>query len=184
MRPGKRALKILFDTYWCPNGWRSAGTLDWTPTTPAADFDYAIEAGAMFPPCVLRHDDVMRRLGTLRAEIRPRDVGDAFVASLSSKLPSLRSALGSFAVMQHLPFHSYKLPVGWCGICGAADDKTAQDLSLLSFERHKWGGVRHENPLYAAFDLERVRVEEGDPPSTEDRARLVELVATIESMAQ
>ena len=26
---------------------------------------------------------------------------------------------------------------------------------MLNFERFKWGGVRHSDPLYAALDLER-----------------------------
>jgi hypothetical protein len=38
------------------------------------------------------------------------------------------------------------------------------DLNVLNFERYKWGGVRHDDPHYAAFDLEQLlRCERPDP---------------------
>jgi len=53
----RRALKVLFDTYWCSKGWKSAGKPGWTPQTPPEDYDYAIRAGVMFPartPCSIK----------------------------------------------------------------------------------------------------------------------------------
>jgi len=37
------------------------------------------------------------------------------------------------------------------------------DLNVLNFERFKWGGVRHNQPLYALFDLVRFRATRREP---------------------
>lgn len=179
----KRALKILFDTYWSPNGWRSAGNLSWRPDTPPDDFDYAVRAGVMFPPQWCSHDEAVTRAIAARNRITPAAIGSAFVASLSRNDPARRSALGSYAVALNMPLHRYSPGSSRsCSICGEFDDKKPLDLNVLSFERHKWGGVRHDHPVYIAFDLERFAAEEAPAPTTDDQALLTALLAIIGSM--
>lgn len=183
MNPDARALKILFETYWSSFGWRMAGQTDWAPTTPADDLAYAIRAGVMFPPRVVTHDDAMAWIVALRDRMQPRDVGAAFLATLSNGAPALRSALGSYAVARHMPVHRYAPNrFGMCTICGGDDRHDAQDLNVLSFERHKWGGVRHDDPVYIAFDLERFQAEADATPSAGDQAILAAILASVESM--
>ncbi len=183
MTPDKRALKILFDTYWSPSGWRSAGNLGWTPETPPDALDYAVRAGVMFPSDRCSHDEAVARVCTLRSQIKPLDVGSAFVASLGSNQPALRSALGSYAVALHMPLHRYSPGGGRrCVICGDYNTQKEHDLNILSFERYKWGGVRHEQPVYIAFDLERFTSESAPMPTPADQALLATLLSTVSSM--
>jgi hypothetical protein len=181
--PDKRALKILFDTYWSSSGWRSAGKPAWIPETPPDDLEYAIRAGVMFPRRRCPHDDAVARIHTLRSQIIPSQVGLSFVASLGSNQPARRSALGSYAVALHMPRHRHSPRNGkHCTVCGDYDTQEEHDLNVLSFERHKWGGVRHEQPAYIAFDLERFATEPSPIPTPADEALLATLLSTASSM--
>lgn len=181
--PDKRALKILFDTYWSPAGWRSAGNPAWHPETPPDDLDYAMRTGVMFPPHRRSHDEAVARVKTLRSQIKPLEVGSAFIASLGTNNTALRSALGSYSVALHMPEHSYSSPnMGRCAVCGDYDAKKEHDTNMMSFERHKWGGVFHERPAYIAFDLERFACEAAPAPAAGDHALLGALLATASSM--
>jgi hypothetical protein len=180
----KRALKILFETYWSSKGWKSAGNHNWVPQTPPNELAYAIDAGVMFPARTLSHDESIRRIENLRRDITPRDVGAAFIANLFSGSIALRSALASYGVALHMPVHSF-ITSGLgirCQICGSYDTNGERDLNVLSFERHKWGGVRHADPTYIAFDLERFSAESGQPPSAENRRDFCALLQLIGAM--
>jgi hypothetical protein len=183
--PDKRALKILFDTYWSSTGWKGAGHLNWAPQTPPDDFAHAIDAGVMFSAWTGTHDECLERIAKYRREIAPRDVGAAFIANLSSGSIGLRSALGSYAVALHLPIHpfdAWRLPEICCDLCGAYKHDSGQDVNILSFERHKWGGVRHDKPAYIAFDLERFIAESCESPLSGDRRVFRSMLQCIGSM--
>jgi len=169
----KRAVKILFDTYWGTGGWKSAAKPGWTPETPPDDLAFATESGLMFPPRRVSHEEALRRLAALRAEILPRKAGTAFVSGLSTNQPALKSALGSLAVALHMPAHPFSAQRNGfsCDICGAYESDGEQDLNQLNFERHKWGGVRHTDPFYIAFDLERFVAEPAPPASKTDEQK-------------
>jgi hypothetical protein len=80
-----------------------------------------------------------------------------------------RSALGSLATIRHLPAHSFHAPIGspFCAACGEVSSALSVDISILNFERLKWGGVRHLQPLYAMLDLRWFEVLE--KPQVTDR---------------
>jgi len=179
----RRALKVLFDTYWCSKGWKSAGKPGWTPQTPPDDYDYAIRAGVMFPARTLTHDAMLEKIGLLRSRISPHRVGAAFVESLTSGRLGLRSGLGSYAVALRLPLHRLSSMSGdrRCQVCGGYDTENT-DCNVLNFERHKWGGVRHDKPAYIAFDLERFIAESAETSTDCDREKLDRLLATVESV--
>jgi hypothetical protein len=143
----QKALKILFSTYWSPRGWRRDRDV------AAEDYAYAKWAGVMFEPARISHDGAVSQALEAAAHITPAQVAGAFLASLSSRRLDLRSALGSYAIARHLCKHSAR-GVGACTICGEHDDHEPRDLSVLNFERLKWGGVRHASPTYIALDLE------------------------------
>jgi hypothetical protein len=177
-----RALKILFDTYWSPKGWKSAGVPGWRPQTPPADYEFALQAGVMFPPQDITHEQALQRIGELRSRLSPQRVGTAFLRSLVSGEVGLRSALGSYAVALHMPLHRFKpySPAPRCRTCGGYEREYV-DVNVLNFERHKWGGVRHSQPAYIAFDLERFTVEEGRRDVPQVREVLSSLLAIIDS---
>ena len=181
MQHDKRAVKILFDTYWSPVGWKQHGS---GPVTPPNDLAYAMQAGLMFPPATLNHDAVVERVLSLRSEIAPAQVGLAFVAGLSMKQPAILSALGSFGVALNMPAHRFSPASGdhRCSICSAYENKGEYDLNILNFERHKWGGVRHANPYYIALDLERFKAEGNDPPNAVETEKLHYLLAAVENL--
>jgi hypothetical protein len=160
----QRALRILTSTYWSSFGWKKEHT------TPRDDLAYAEAAGMMFESKHFSHDE--RVLWALRSweQVSKSQVVSGFLASLSSRRLDWRSALGSYAVSLNLPRHSFTKSGArfWCPICAGHDsgDKP-EDLNVLNFERFKWGGVRHTDPLYIGFDLEQFSHEVPIQPSDE-----------------
>ena len=176
----KRALQILFQTYWSPAGWRDEHQRAAAPE----DFRYAKQAGVMFDPIGLTHDRVVRWLLEVRAKIHVSEVADAFLASLTTRRLDLRSALGSYAVIRHFPDHVHGGGREACSICGGYNPRGAEteDLNILNFERLKWGGVRHAQAVYAAFDLERFLASERPEPTEQDKVILRSILDTIEGV--
>jgi hypothetical protein len=161
----KKALRILFNTYWSPAGWRDK------PTVSPEDFAYAKTKGLMFERCTRRHDEMVGAARALAEEIGQEAVANGFLASLTRRELSYRSALGSFAVSRWLPPHPYgtrRYPHN-CSICGDYPEHIDEDMSVLNFERLKWGGVRHLFPYFAWFDLAEFRKLPTPSASTADR---------------
>ena len=174
----KKAIKILFNTYWSSTGWKP----EKDQVTPPGDLEYARRAGVMFDPIRLSHDDVVRRAIDVRSRIEPRAVAAAFLASLSTRRLDLRSAAGSFSVLRHFPEHEHGNRRSRCPTCGGhdrPDEDVDVNMNVLNFERLKWGGVRHEDPIYATFDLERFPDLDTPPPTDADLAILHDLVRAI-----
>jgi hypothetical protein len=172
----QRALSILFDTYWTAAGWREA------PVTRPEDFEYAKAAGVMFDGVSMSHDDAMARVASSIRGVKRRAVANAFVESLASRRLDRRSALGSFAVLQHLPAHAGPLGRANCPVCGVYGEPfEREDLNVLNFERFKWGGVRHDDPIYASFDLLQFQQLSGEGPDENAIEVFRRLLATIEA---
>jgi hypothetical protein len=160
----RRALKILFNTSWSSTGWRDEPSRSIT----SEDFEYAKRAGVMFDEFRLSHDDTVEQALVAVGPVDRKVVADAFVTSLSSRRLDLRSALGSFAVLQHFPRHQTTSRHERCDVCGThVNPKKSEDLNVLNFERFKWGGVRHDDPLYARLDL---GIFQTLPPTTPTKA--------------
>src|SRR6476661_9797781 len=96
----KKALKILFDRYWSSAGWKADTARS---NIAPEDLAYAINAGYMFLPEHVTHNDVVRRVIAIRDTVTTYEVSQAFLASLSTRRLDLRSALGTFAVAYHFP---------------------------------------------------------------------------------
>ncbi len=142
------AIKILFDTYWSSNGWKSENERNTSPE----DFAYAKNKGVMFDIYSIGHDEIITKLAKLVATLSLQRVSQAFLYSLTTRDLAYRSALGSYAMSFWMPPHSF---VGdrSCTICGDYHLSSAEDYNVLNFERLKWGGIRHMSPLYQLFDL-------------------------------
>jgi hypothetical protein len=187
MSRDKRALQILHDAYWSSKGWKQ------NQTTGAADFEYARRAGYMFDPVTLTHDDIVARLFAVRDRISIEHVAAAFLASLSTRRLELRSALGSFSFAAHFADHRLveqargQVPSGrlHCRICGLYGHLAAEvkDLNILSFERWKWGGVRHVDPLYCWFDLTQFEQVGEEAPTQADYSILAQIVEIASGLA-
>jgi hypothetical protein len=100
------------------------------------------------------HDEWITRARAAAANVTLAEAAAAFVASLGSRNLAPRSALGSLASVRHLVPHELRPWSATCGECGVAHSSRPENLDVLNFERHKWGGVRHESPIYASFDLD------------------------------
>ena len=175
----KRAIKILFETYWSSTGWKS----DLTRSISPDDLAYAKSAGVMFDPVVISHAEIVRRAMLVATGLTPKVVADGFLASLSTKRLDWRSALGSYAVLRHFPNHKILSEQRQCMICGAYEQgKEPEDLNVLNFERFKWGGVRHDDPLYALIDLEQFAKTDRARPSATDVQIFNELINDIEAV--
>jgi hypothetical protein len=146
------ARQPLVDTFWSAGAWRRQRA--WPDAPVMAE---VVAAGVMFAdPRTLDHDAWVRAGRRAVAAVELEAVGDAFLASLGSRRLDLRSALGSYAVARHLPEHPFAAGPRGCRISGLwAPGAEPEDLNVFSFERFKWGGVRHDHITYAAFDLEQ-----------------------------
>ncbi len=175
----RKALKILTATYWSSAGWKPESQQITSPD----DFRYAKQAGVMFDAIRVSHGDIVRRAIEIRSMFDPEIIGNAFLASLSERRLELRSALGSYAVLRHFPPHEHHARRSGCPVCGAynAPDED-EDLNALNFERFKWGGVRHADPLYATFDLERFRSLDPPTPTEADVDIFRNILRAIESV--
>ena len=175
-----RALKILKDTFWEKNRWKLPPRY-----TDPDDLRYAIEAGVMFHPRSLNHDE---RVAWVRGAVTHVDagfVGRQFLASLSTRRLDRRSALGSRAYAKHFPEHPQapRRPNDTlCMVCGDGELMTNTDLNLENFYRHHWGGFMHTKPLYAAFDLEQARWLDDCEPAKRDieiMQRVLDVIAGL-----
>lgn len=172
---GQTSAKILLDTFWSPSGWKPEPLRTLLPE----DFAYAKSMGMMFDPVRLDHHQALNDLaGVIRKSDR-RTVVDAFLASLSTRRLDWRSALGSYAVFQHLPLHMPADTNGRCGTCGLYLDSIEEDLNLINFERHKWGGVRHDHGGYALLDLKLFLECDVPGPTQEDICIFKSIMSSI-----
>jgi hypothetical protein len=171
----RRAVKTLTDTYWSPQGWREP------PSTPSKDdLEHAKHAGVMFDgPTREHHDAVVAAALAARDAVDEHEALDAFLSSLTSRRLELRSALGSLAVVRHLEEHAFDDDHGRCRICGLWEYEDI-DRNVMSFERIRWGGVRRDDLVYVAFDLERFAAGEHPEATDDDRALLDALLDDLE----
>ncbi len=177
MKPDKKALRILFDTYWTPQGWRRERF------TPPDDLAYAMSKNVMFDNVTYTHNEAVSAAIKFGQTTSKSRVAAAFVSSLGSRRLELRSALGSFAVTQHLKSHNFAGVSGEiCRICGSYSTSTMVDRNVLNFERFKWGGVRHLDPIFAATDLALFAEGEFDAPTANDYIILADTLDIAASM--
>jgi hypothetical protein len=143
----QKAMKILFNTYWQKNSWKDDNIIS------SEDFSLAKNAGYMFDDRKVDHSYILEWVEQSLEKTCLIDVCNSFISSLSNRRLELRSALGSYAVSLHFRRHEFT-GSSHCNICGFHKESKLLNLNVLSFERHKWGGVRHDSPEYIAFDLE------------------------------
>ncbi|MGB7750189.1 MAG: hypothetical protein WCF88_01445 [Candidatus Acidiferrales bacterium] len=172
----KRALKILFASYWSNSRWKQE--FDTAP----ADLAYAKAAGLMFDPITISHQQAVEWAIRSRDSVSKEQVVNFFLASLTSRRLDLRSALGCFAVARNLRAHVWNKsnsPTRYCPVCGMYEHlEKPEDLNVLNFERFKWGGVRHPNPIYIALDLQEVAKQPTPKPSSAD-ARIMAAILNV-----
>ena len=114
---------------------------------------HAVAAGLMFTePRTLDHDAWINAARQSAAAVTAPEVGDAFLASLTSRRMDLRSALASYALTRHLPDHPYaEQRRGVCAVCGILRRRDAtvepEDLNSFSQIRFGGGGIPGEHPV-------------------------------------
>jgi hypothetical protein len=146
------ALRPLMRMFWSAEGWREP------PVPPGpAERAKAIADGLLVDrPRSESHDGWVAAARKAAAAVSAAEVGDAFLESLGSRRLDLRSALGSYPVGRALQEHEYRAAKGarYCVVCEQYPSPE-EDVNVLNFERFKWGGVRHSDVRYVAFDLEQ-----------------------------
>lgn len=176
----KKAQQILFQSYWSIAGRNSE------PRTSKEEFKYALKAGYMFEPINTSHDEIVDWVGKSFKKVNLQQVSDAFLSSLSNRRLDWRSALGSYAIARHFPQHKFS-GERLCNVCGETLKSKAEDLSVLNFERLKWGGVRHLSPLYVAFDLEqfsKIKTSKPNPSDFEIFNQIIEKAKSLDPAAR
>lgn len=174
-----RAKKILLDYFWSSKGWRDEAARSISPDDRA----HAMSAGLMSAPWTVDHDGLLEALRRDVAAVSLARAQDAFVASLSTRRLDLRSGLASRVLAAALSPHAYEGPAEGCRHCRGLARYVDADLDVLQFERHKWGGVRHGDPLYMHVDLAALAREEVCAPCDDDVARLQRLLDVVADAA-
>ena len=120
-------------------------------------------------PIRMDHDEWVTAVRNGVSSTSLGDVTYGFLVSLSSRRLDLRSALGSYAVARHIGVHDFGMETGGhtCSVCDLMR-RTESDLNILSFERHKWGGVRGTDVTYLVFDLAQFARASRLAPTDED----------------
>lgn len=173
----RRSQKILFDTYWSAAGWHRVAR----QPTPE-DLAYAKSKRMMFDPVTVSHDKAVGDLQKAVEKLTLDQVADAFLASLSTRRLDWRSALGSYSFGCKFPAHSLSADERRCSVCGIYESNDERDLSILNFERHKWGGVRHSDPVYASVDLTLFLEQLPSRPTAYDVEIFQEIVTAIQAV--
>ena len=164
-------------------GWKSGAVSE-------EDFRIARAEGLMFDyPAYETHDQALQALKTLVAGIDPEAVSRAFLYSLSTRRLDYRSALGSYYYAKASPAHSVADGQNYCDFCDWTawarepdEDEKRRGLNVLSFERQKWGGVRHTQLNYARFDLEQFLLLPEVTPSGADHDIFDRILACAERL--
>ena len=164
-------IKLLLSGYWDKNGWKK-------PSFNQEETLVLNEAGLIRPATTLGHDAAIDWALEVRAGVSVKRVADAFLYSLASRDLRYRSALGSFAHLQHMPKHSHMTAEGFhtdiCSVCGFDDNQGKNiNFGVLNFERHKWGGVRHNQLIYMAFDLQQFLALPKFPAPTDEDNKIL-----------
>ncbi len=163
----KKAKRILFDTYWSKDGWKSEYKTD------PDDFLYAKEHGVMFDPITISYSECINQIVSIYNRIDRDSVASAFLSSLSSRKIYLRSAIASYHTAECLSTGTYipRESGHWHGTHYNLQTKSLfenEDLNVLNFERIKFGGVRIGDLLYTLLDLILFQNEDICTPSPLD----------------
>lgn len=171
------ATKILFDAYWSTSGWKPEKERNLSPDA----FIYAKHKGLMFDSASVQHDDVIKKVASLVSSVPVERVSEAFLYSLTTRDLPYRSALGSYAMCRWMPVHSYPSSLAGhaCTICNDYGSSVNNDYNVLNFERLKWGGVRHQSPIYQLFDLTEFLKLPTVSAKEEDRHILKEIIKEV-----
>lgn len=170
----EQARKILLSAYWGSAGWKSGEVSD-------EDFDYCKSHGVMFDSRNFKHAQLVRQTIEAREALKPREVGDAFTCSLSSRDLWLRSALGSYGNCRHLKQHRFRAhdmrSMSYlCEVCSCTRSERV-DSNVLNFERIKWSGVRHSDLSYNVLDLQLLTADLPCKPRRDDKRILKKLIS-------
>lgn len=175
-------LKTLFKRFWSSNGWTDGVISD-------KGFLEAKEAGYMFYyPKVVSHAETLEQLHNVLEQIKPQDVANAFLYSLSARRLEYRSALGSYWYAQSIPEHKSTHETS-CNFCNwyewsalSKNDKRDTGYNIHNFTRYKFGGVRHDHLHYALFDLTQFLLLPKATPSSEDVKILQKILNCIKDL--
>lgn len=175
----EKAKKILVKAFWGSGGWKDGTVSD-------EDFAFAKQHGLMFDPLTIKHDALVRRTIKARDAITLKDCGTAFVCSLSTRRLDWRSALGSYGNCESMKAHRFNphdldSMSYLCKSCASTKSKKNECLNTMSFERIKWGGVRHDKLLYNMLDLEQFAKERPRKPVADDVKIFKKLVKAIKT---
>ena len=147
------AQQLLLKSYWGSSGWK-------TPVFTNEENKLLYQNNLSRQKITLNHDQVMKWAIDTCNNISKESIVNAFLYSLSTRKLEYRSPLGSYAHLHHMKSHIYERADGFhtsfCKTCGFSEGQGKDiNFSVLSFEKYKWGGVRHYQIVYMAYDLEQ-----------------------------
>jgi hypothetical protein len=163
----KKAKEILFKTYWTSGGWTDKDSRHTDPK----DFEYAKSKGLMFDPIVLSRKKFKSACEKLVSTFPVKKAAAAFLSSLTNKRADHRSGIASYTNLKTLLHEGDEY---------FYDIDEDDDINVLSFERIKWGGVRHSQSLYNFIDLTILQDEVITEPTKPDIELFKNILRTID----
>lgn len=164
----EKSVKLLNKSCWSSSGWKSKLDLS------KEELEYLRKNGLVHAKIQISHDDLVEWAIKACAGVSKQKVCHGFVASLGTRFLEYRSALGSYAhlhlLKKHKPETARKRPPFECDTCGAGLDCSVSEKQFieLNFERYKWGGVRHGDLYFDAYDLDQYAQLPECKPTLED----------------
>lgn len=174
-------------------------SLNWDELNVSEDeIALAKEKGYLFDyPEYETHEDTLKRLHSIVAQINPKDIANAFLFSLSTRKLEYRSALGSYYYAMAVPEHEFMnshneilaAAANHCYLCGWSAWKTVPNkadirfgYNIYNYERYKYGGssIGCTNINYVLFDLEQFIKLPKVIPTDEDKKIFASILSCVD----
>ncbi|TNE91077.1 MAG: hypothetical protein EP330_06410 [Deltaproteobacteria bacterium] len=133
------------------------------------------------------HDEAVGLVQALVADISREEVARSFAASLSARRLDWRSALGSWAAMQHLPTHDFApsryYQGRFCAVCELPEHGVgAGGPGFEALRANQKSLVRFYDTAYALADLATFRALAAREPTAEDRRMLAAVLDGLRAL--
>jgi hypothetical protein len=171
-----KELKILFSIFW-DKVWRRE------PVYPnPIEIEKLKVLNLYFEKETIEHDEVIHRLNKVLHQIRPNEVGNFFLSSLSNRNLQYRAVFDAYLNVSEITPHEVK-GNALCDVCGIPI-KSEYDFTKTTFIRFKFGTASLFFAMDNVFILERAVQEEVPKPKPEDILIMNKIIKEIQSLPE
>jgi hypothetical protein len=172
----KSEKKILFSIFW-DKAWRQE------PVYPnPIEIEKLKASNLYFEKEIIGHDEVITRLNNVLNQIKPSEVGNFFLSSLSNRNLEYRAVFDAYLNVSEITPHEAEGSV-LCNVCGIPITRE-HDFTKTTFVRFKFGTASMYFVMDNVFILERAIQEEVPKPKPEDIVIMNKIIKGIQSLPE